>query len=350
MPGGGGSPQTFSQGGNPATYVPTAQPQMDQLFQQTIGNFPTNPSQTPAGQAYPQAQSIYSLYLDPTQNFGAGYGAQAQQGAELGRTLGQAAAPQLANAGNQILQTGFDPQNELFNRTRGQVIDQAAVANSMAGLGGTPYGASNISNAGSNFDINWQNNLLNRQTTAAGAAAPLLSGAPGLAATSGALPYTAGQGIAQTGIQGLGATANLGNQAYALPQQVLNDLESYLQLGQAASSGAIAGGNTGFQQTAQGLGGLLSGANTLFGGGGAGGSGGLLSGIFGGGGGSGGLGSAASTFGALPAASQDAFLASPGVFDAIPAAAFDTAATAAPAAAATGGGGFLSSLLPVAAS
>lgn len=289
---GGGAPATFSQGGNPATYVPTAQPQMDQLFQSTIAGFPTQPGQTPAGQVYPGAQQLFGQFVTGqpgTSQFG---NTQAildtMGGANLAYQQGQAGAPLLQQAGQSILNTGFDPQQALFNRTQSQVLDQGNVANAMAGVASTPYGASGNANNLANFDINWQNNLLNREATAGQAGTALLNAAPTLAATSGATPFNAATGINNAALTGAGTLAQLGNNQFALPQQVLNDLQSYLQLGQAASAGALQGGNLGFNQTAQGIGGLVSGiggVNNLLGGSG----GGLLGG--------GGAGSALSSLG-----------------------------------------------------
>ena len=67
----------------------------------------------------------------------------------------------------QILQTGFDPQSQLYNRTAGQVSDQSNAINAMSGVAGTPYGAGLSDMNMRNFNIDWQNNLLNRERTAA---------------------------------------------------------------------------------------------------------------------------------------------------------------------------------------
>lgn len=283
--------------------------------------------------------------------------AGAMGGAQQGAGLGQAGAGALQNAGMGILQQGFDPQSALFGRTQRQLVDQSGVANAMAGIGSSPYGASATANALGNFDINWQNNLLGRQTQAAGAASPLLQAAPGLAygsgqlpsqaymgqignvlnalaaqnkgalggaagygsllsgagqglgqaqnllgsttgglASSGMLPYQAGAGIANNALTGLGnqnsllsGSTQLGNNQFVLPQQVMDDLMRYMGLGQSASQLSGNLGQMGYNQTGQGIAGLLSGGNALFGNNSLlGGSGGL----FGGGGlfGSGGLG------------------------------------------------------------
>jgi len=314
MFGGGGSPQTFSQGGNPATYVPTAQPQMDALYQQVLGGFPTSPGATPAAEYYPTAQRLFSQFLNP-------YGQDARvneafTAADRAWNMGQQGAPLLQGAGTSILNTAFDPQSALYNQMRARAGENAAVANSQAGLGGSPYGASVAANALNNFDINWQNQLLNRMATGGQAGSQLLQAAPALGYQTGMMPYNLAQTVGLGGINAGQAAAGLGNLQYALPQQLANDLQSYLQLGQAASLGALQGGNLGFNQTAQGIGGLLSGANALFGGNGLLSGSGLLGG--------GGLGLGSSGFAALPAATQTA-LAAP-FFDTAASSVFDAPA------------------------
>lgn len=273
MPGaiGGGAPATYSRGGNPAAYIPQAQPQADQLYQNLIAQFPQSPQATPAGALYPYSlDQLQKNFLGFPGTMSSVTIPQAEAGAQQALQLGAVGGPALQQAGLGILNTGFDPQNALFNRTQQQVLDQSNVANAMAGLGGTPYGASTNANALSNFDINWQNNLLNRQTTAAGAASPLLQAAPALVQSTAGLPYSTDATIGGNALQQLGQTINQGNNQYLLPQQVLGDLQSYLGLGQAASGLAGQLGQQGFNQTAQGLGGLISGLggiNSLTGGG-----------------------------------------------------------------------------------
>src|SRR5579859_3125427 len=263
-----GGPSTFSQGGNPAPYVPTAQGAADTSFQNIINGIlnqvgPTGAG-SPAGQVFPDALGTYNNYLNP----GAGGGSSANTamaGAYNAANLGGAGAPALQNAGMSLINTGFDPQNALFRQQQQLLSDQSNVANSMAGLGNTPYGASVNANALGNFDLNWQNQQLQREAAAAGAASPLLQAAPTLAAGSAALPFHTGSSMDQNALAGAQGTANLGNNQFAVPQAIANDLQSYLGLGQSASGLGLQGGQMGFNQTAQGIGGLMSGANMLFG-------------------------------------------------------------------------------------
>ena len=338
MLGGGGSPApaTFSQGGNPATYVPTAQPQADLQYQQLLQGFPTSPGATPAGFYYPQAQAYANAYNLGADQLSADAINSALNNAYVAQRLGLQGAPALQGAGMSLLNTGFDPQQALFNRTQGQVLDQSNVARAMSGTANTPYGASVNTNALSNFDLAWQNQQLARQAQAAGAAAPLLQAAPTLAATAGALPYNLENQIGNNIQTTLGQLTQLGNNQFALPQQLANDLQSYLQLGQAASQGALQGGNLGFNQTAQGIGGLISGLggiNNLTGGGLTSGLGSLF-------GGGGGAASQAALFSGLTP-DVSAALASGTV--AVP-----TAADIASAGAFGGGGDFLAAAAPAA--
>lgn len=88
-------------------------------------------------------------------------------------------------------------------------------------------------------------------------------------AALGGLPYNVGSQGTSNALQTLGSGVNLGNQQYAIPQQLMNDLQSYLGLGQAASGLSGTLGQMGLNQTMQsmaGLGGALGmGSNLLFG-------------------------------------------------------------------------------------
>jgi hypothetical protein len=333
-----------------------------------------------AAGAYPGAQAMFGAapgLLQGGQQTGQLLSGLAGQTAGYGAQAAGAAAP-LQGVAQQLLTQGFDPQQALFNKLSQQTMDASMAANAAAGLGSSPYGASVAGNNQSNFDINWQNQQLQRELQAAqgagqvqqtigglygmggnllgeagnlyqgaqmapiigtqaagdayktglglgqGAAnlaagsaalpssaymqnlsstlpflqaqggagqqgatglAELLSGAGGGYSTganigsglannlagTGALPYQTGSGIGTnqlntaSGLQGmLGGQAQLGQGSFALPQQVLNDLQSYLNLGQAAQSGALQGGAQGFGQTAAGIGGAIGGANALF--------------------------------------------------------------------------------------
>jgi hypothetical protein len=102
------------------------------------------------------------------------------------------------------------------------------------------------------------------------------------------LPYGAQTSGTSNALQALGNLINIGNQQYTIPQQVQNDLQSYLGLGQAASGLSGQLGALGLNEQAQSAAGLGSalglGSNLLFGNQGLSGalglgSGGLLGGL-----------------------------------------------------------------------
>lgn len=133
---------------------------------------------------------------------GAQYGGQTAAGAMQASQMLSGQMPGTLAAGNQVFQTGMDPQAALYNRSQQQTTDQTRAALAAAGLGGSPYAAGVEGQTMSNFNIDWQNNQLNRQlqglqgleganASAAGLGASAMglgSGASGLAASSAALP------------------------------------------------------------------------------------------------------------------------------------------------------------------
>lgn len=147
--------------------------------------------------------------------FAGGLIAGAEKGAGAANTVGDA---MLASGGkmihegqslypyvNRIMQSGFDPQSKLYDRTRQQLTDQTRAGLEARGIDMGGAGAGLEGQALSNFNINWQNNLLQREATAAGAAGRLYGdarsgveagiglekGAPGMYALAGELPYAA---------------------------------------------------------------------------------------------------------------------------------------------------------------
>jgi len=62
-----------------------------------------------------------------------------------------------------MLTTAFDPQQALYDRTLQQTTDQTRSGEAARGVANTPYGAAAEGNALSNFNIDWQNQELQRQ-------------------------------------------------------------------------------------------------------------------------------------------------------------------------------------------
>lgn len=266
------------------------------------------------------------------------YYGTALSGAQTAADIGTTGAKSLASDANQTLSTAYDPQNALYRQGQGTALDYANVTNAASGLSGTPYGSSVAANALSNYDLNWQDKQLGRQEKALSSADTAISDASKLAYTSSGYPSkvytgnideinktlaarntgasvggatgtaldTAGQTIADTAttaldtatyypykvatqigsnyLTGINDVTNLGNDQYTLPQQAIQDLESYLKLGQSASTISGQLGSLGLSElgtAASGIGGLASGASSLFGGGSSSSGSGLFSSLFG---------------------------------------------------------------------
>jgi hypothetical protein len=184
------------------------------------------------------------------------YVGQTQQGAQGGANLGMGGALDAYSAGlglsgnaqtmlpfaSQIMSTGFDPQGDLYAREYQKMIDQQRAAQGVRGIQTTPYGAGLENDASRNFNLDWQDRMLGRQSTASGAAGQLINsagrniiGGEGLAAgaapafmESSAYPYSTYNTIGTNAISGLNAGMQPG-------QNVIADLLQYLQSGNQAS-------------------------------------------------------------------------------------------------------------------
>jgi hypothetical protein len=276
------------------------------------------------------------------------YYAPALTGAQQAADIGTKGATALATGANQTLDTAYDPQKKLYDRGQSNTLDYANVTNAMSGLGGTPYGSSVSANALTNYDLNWQDKQLGRQEKALGAADTALTDASKLAYTSsgypskvytgnladintsltardkalntgavtsgdimssvgtadktaagldsaalkdysyyGQLPYAEKATQTKDTLSGINDVVTLGNNQYTLPQQTIQDLESYLKLGQSASTISGDLGKTGLSELGTAASGLGSASSALFGTGGSGSSGlvssGGLGGLFSGG-------------------------------------------------------------------
>jgi hypothetical protein len=127
----------------------------------------------------------------------------------------------LWQAGQQTYQTSLDPQNALYGQTAGHIQDQSRAADSVRGIGMGGVSAGNENDAMRKFNIDWQNQQLQRQLAGLG-------------------------GFAQAG--GVGAQAGVANNAQAFMQNQtgLNNLTTGLgQLfngGQGQGAGNIFGG------------------------------------------------------------------------------------------------------------
>jgi hypothetical protein len=217
-------------------------------------------------------------------------------------------------AGLQTLQTGYDPQSALYNRSYQQNQDQTNAINAMYGVSGSPYGAGVAADSSRNFNIDWQNQQLARQIQALGAwngaastsaanvsnlaggaqsainsgintgvnAFNTLSGDAGsladtasnlgtaglnTMATAAQLPYDLWLRQQQAGLTALGTQIQDTNAAHALTQQSVGDYGKYLDTGQSATQinqNAVQQDNQRADQQAAGIGNLFGTAAEMF--------------------------------------------------------------------------------------
>jgi hypothetical protein len=222
---------------------------------------------------------------------GSQYGALAPLATGAASSLYGAGNQALAS-GNEILQAGFDPQNQLYAQVQNQNQQQNLAQLASLGVAGTPYGGSVASQANTNFNLDWQNNQLQREATAASA----YSGLNNTAQSDYAAGYTQGQG-------GANASLMAGNIPYAttnaINQNDLSAIQGQQGLYGTAQSGAANYLNSSWQAQNQqynneeqqyqsmmsGIGSLLGMGTSMFGGMGMFGQLGAFSNLFGGSGG-----------------------------------------------------------------
>lgn len=158
--------------------------------------------------------------------------------------------PGMIQGGNMLMQQGFDPRNDLYNRTQQQSQDQNLASLMRSGVGGTPWGQGVAANANNNFNIDWQNNQLSRMLQGAQGAGNMWSGAGNMAqgafglgnsaagagAQMGMLPYGTFNQITGNALQALQGGAGYGQSAAAVPQMANADWMQYMGLGNQANS------------------------------------------------------------------------------------------------------------------
>jgi hypothetical protein len=195
--------------------------------------------QNPGLSTSPQYQALGGAIVNnPANQTGAnmGMGAATNNFNTGGQTTG--AGTSLYPYAQNIMQTAFDPQQQLYNQTLQQSQDQWRTSEAARGIEMSPYGAGLENKATSDFNINWQNNQLNREATGASAAGGLVGAGAGAATAGQGMQTPAGQQYAQasnapmvTGMQALDQVTQQGNTAQQIPQQYIQDLMSYLGIG-----------------------------------------------------------------------------------------------------------------------
>ncbi len=209
-------------------------------------------------------QTLASIYANP----GAG---GFTGGAVRAGTLGMDAAlaqyglgQGLAGYGGHVMNTAFDPQNALYARTLQQLQDQTRAGQAARGISMSPYGGGLENQALSNFNIDWQNQQLQRQLSGlqgAGGAyqtgAGLMGGAAPMYYQAAGMPYNAYQQIYGDQFGGLGQLAGLYGQGLQAANLPLQNYLAYMNAGlNASQSGANYGlnaANLGLQQAQMGF-------------------------------------------------------------------------------------------------
>lgn len=285
---GGGSSPSSGYGSGVPYYVPQWQQGADQLWQQLMQGAGGMSSGIPGQTSGPLLQSLQEqlgINYDPLVQAGQQAGQQAGAAGQQVQGLGDA----MSSGALALLNAGQDPRQALYQRTAGQLTDQINAAQALRGLGTSPVGGAEYNQAMSNFNIDWQNQQLQRMlqaTQGAGGAASMASNlysqAPLFTLASGQIPISAQQTAASApGQAAVQYASGIGQSINPLIAQ-MQGLSQYLNYGAGQASGATqAYGNYANQvgQGMQGLGRSLSGlGNTQLGS--------WLNGLFSGGGGS----------------------------------------------------------------
>lgn len=168
-----------------------------------------------------------------------------------------------------LLSLGFDPQQALYSKLQNQNQQQNQALLQQSGVGSTPYGQGVAADANSNFNINWQNQQLQRALQGAQGASGLMSNISGnvgaglgLQQQGAALPYTAFKGVNTDALGALGQAAGIG-------QTATTDWLAYLSGGTNQQGANLNQANSSFQQSqslGQGLGQGLAGLSKGWGG------------------------------------------------------------------------------------
>lgn len=218
------------------------------------------------GQYSPAAWSGYQQVAGNPYFGGAIGGAQQAAGLGQQQALGQMGWGNfLSNQGAQlypyaqnIMQAAGDPQNALYARTLQQLQEQTRAGQAARGIATTPYGAGLEAKALSDFNIDWQNQMLNRMVSGAGAAQGLYgqagsqiaggqqlgAAAPGQFYQSSLYPYSTQQGFG-------GAQLDALTKAYGIPAGLAQGYMGYLGGGTAAMNAQNAAANQLYQNQLQ---------------------------------------------------------------------------------------------------
>jgi hypothetical protein len=248
--GGGGSSGGY-QGGS---YLP---PNLTQAANTELGLIPQIGANNLYQQVLPNAQgTVYGAMYSP-------YYGQALSGAQQAAQAGMWQGSQAANAAgqlygqmsqipwlqNQLVQSAFDPQSQLYSYLQAQNANQVNADLAARGLGMSGAGAQIAAQQNQLFNQNWQNNLLNRQLAGVRGVDALNQSAGRLGAVgasigtqgmnlmsqSAAMPYQTQLNSANSLLGMLNSLGQMGQQANVPIQQQISDYNAYQGLGDPRS-------------------------------------------------------------------------------------------------------------------
>lgn len=128
----------------------------------------------------------------------------------------------------QMLDEGFDPQNDVYGRAAHNLQDQTRVGLAARGLDSSPYGAGVEGATMGNFNLDWENNKLGRMGTAmqgaGGLQGTINQGVMGGQQLAGSVPGWQAQ-VAQ-------ALSQMGLAGQQMPQNLIQDWLNYTNQGQ----------------------------------------------------------------------------------------------------------------------
>ena|SRR5487761_1943556 len=240
----------------PNTYQFANQPLADKSATSAIQNYSANNNAT---SQLPLAQGYYNQTQTP------GYNSAGVQGA--GAQVMNAGQGQIG-VGQNIQNMGLDPQSALYNRTQQQLTDQTRAGLAARGLDMTPYGAGVEGQTMGNFNIDWQNQQLQRAIQGAQAGGGVMQQGGAMAQQGANMQMAVPQFNNAQSLSGLNALQSAGRAADSSQQQTINDWMQYLSGGNAASSTALQGAQLAINQNQanqQASSSALGGIGSLFG-------------------------------------------------------------------------------------
>jgi hypothetical protein len=218
------------------TWQPSGTNQLDNSFVGAVGNNVSN-----ANAATPYWQQYLSQLTTNPYNTGAQTSAN-NAGTVYTNTGNQAVgnSNNLSAAGNQVLQTSMDPQSSLYKSQYQTMMDQTNANEAARGITNSGYGADLANEAGINFNSNWLNQQLGRETQGITSATGAFSGAGNLG-TNGANSIAQGGAVPlstyNAGVSNLGAgLTNYNSGVSNTGQTALADIMNYLGLGAQQSN------------------------------------------------------------------------------------------------------------------